>query len=555
MRAAAAQTYTLLWSLHPESDAAAVAEHRLDELEPSLDRKRDGPAWRRRADTLFRKRNNEAALAAYEAALSKGLSDLGDGTGREASGPDPVSDAALRRGGESLPADSAGRRHTHLARPLAGTCGSRPRGDRRVREAGERTRRERGAAVPLPGGATTGWAREDRARQAIPGGLWHAGGARSSFGRAALWRLAWGAYREGRYADAISSLDALIAAERDPIGGLRSRYWRARCLEGLGRVGATRDGLERTAANRPRGFVQAGFGLGNDSEAAAVAEFQSIARNYPLSYYGWRARMHVPIEAGGHGLESSPPGDPLATPPPPGKRKVTSRALTRARILLEAGNTDWALDELGIASRRVGGLSDRLELAQLFSSAGGYRDAQRLVVDPYQETLARGPTATLEQLWWYAWPAAYSELVDQATQVPGSVSPALVFSIMREESGFRPTVVSPVGARGLLQIMQPTGERLARTLGYQDFSADDLFEPMTNIRLGAHYLAELSRQFDGRLSAAIASYNAGPVAVSGWLEERPGAADDEWVESIPYEQTRSYVKRVLRSLQAYRLLY
>ena len=96
---------------------------------------------------------------------------------------------------------------------------------------------------------------------------------------------------------------------------------------------------------------------------------------------------------------------------------------------------------------------------------------------------------------------------------------------------------------------------LPRAVGHENFDAEDLFEPRINIRLGSHYLAELSERFDGRLSAAIASYNAGPEAVSAWLEARGELEDDEWVESIPYEQTRSYVKRVLRSVQAYRLLY
>ena len=73
------------------------------------------------------------------------------------------------------------------------------------------------------------------------------------------------------------------------------------------------------------------------------------------------------------------------------------------------------------------------------------------MVDPYQEALARGPLPTLEELWWHAWPAAFLEVVEEATRAPGSVEAALVFSIMREESGFRPKVVSPVGARGLLQ--------------------------------------------------------------------------------------------------------
>ena len=73
--------------------------------------------------------------------------------------------------------------------------------------------------------------------------------------------------------------------------------------------------------------------------------------------------------------------------------------------------------------------------------------------------------------------------------------------------------------------------------------------------LGAHYLGELSARFPGRLSAAIASYNAGPSPVEEWLARNPEREDDEWVEAIPYDQTRRYVKRVLRSVHAYRVLY
>ena len=135
------------------------------------------------------------------------------------------------------------------------------------------------------------------------------------------------------------------------------------------------------------------------------------------------------------------------------------------------------------------------------------------------------------------------------------MAPELVYSIMREESGYRPEVVSISGARGLLQIMGTTGERLARDLGNSDFSTDQLFEPRINIGLGTHYLGELSRRFDGRLPAAVASYNAGPTAVGRWIAAEGQRDDDEWVEAIPYEQTRGYVKRVLRSLHAYQVLY
>ena len=125
---------------------------------------------------------------------------------------------------------------------------------------------------------------------------------------------------------------------------------------------------------------------------------------------------------------------------------------------------------------------------------------------------------------------------------------------MREESGYRPKVISPVGARGLLQIMRETGTQLAGRAGRVDFDVDNLFDPGMNIELGSFYLGELSRRFPTQISASIASYNAGPHVVADWVEGDSGP-DDEWVESIPYTQTRSYVKRVLRSLQAYRLLY
>jgi soluble lytic murein transglycosylase len=134
------------------------------------------------------------------------------------------------------------------------------------------------------------------------------------------------------------------------------------------------------------------------------------------------------------------------------------------------------------------------------------------------------------------------------------IEPQLVYAIMREESGYRPQVVSVSGARGLLQLMPETAERVARDGQVGRFSVEDLFLPRVNIQLGSDYLSSLLRRFDGRTSAAIGSYNAGPQVVAQWIANGP-TEDDAWVEEIPYDQTRSYVKRVLRSLHAYRVLY
>jgi soluble lytic murein transglycosylase len=116
-------------------------------------------------------------------------------------------------------------------------------------------------------------------------------------------------------------------------------------------------------------------------------------------------------------------------------------------------------------------------------------------------------------------------------------------------------VVSAVGARGLVQIMPGTGARLAASLGAPAFDPDELFDPARNLALGAVYLTRLLGRFDGRTSAAVAAYNAGPTAVARWLREGGGLEDDEWVEAIAYDQTRAYAKRVLRSVHAYRVLY
>jgi soluble lytic murein transglycosylase len=222
----------------------------------------------------------------------------------------------------------------------------------------------------------------------------------------------------------------------------------------------------------------------------------------------------------------------------------------RVRILVEAGLHDEAKAELESLARAGLALGDRLDLAGLASDAGDLHRAQRLVADAYAEDLARGPRPGLEELWWLAWPWAYPDAPRD-----GSVAPELVRAVMREESGYRPEVISVVGARGLLQIMPDTGERLARDVGLDSFAPDDLFDPHVNLRLGTHYLGQLSAQFGGRVSAAVGSYNAGPNAVARWIEARGSLDDDEWVDSIPYEQTRTYVKRVLRSLHAYEVLY
>ena len=133
--------------------------------------------------------------------------------------------------------------------------------------------------------------------------------------------------------------------------------------------------------------------------------------------------------------------------------------------------------------------------------------------------------------------------------------PAHIYAVRREESTYRPRAASAAGAMGLMQIIPKTGDRIASSLGVPGFQADILLEPDINIRFGTFYLKRLIGRFRGSEVLAIAAYNAGPSVVTRWLKRDGRLAQDVFIESVPYGETRRYVRRVVRSQRVYRLLY
>ena len=131
------------------------------------------------------------------------------------------------------------------------------------------------------------------------------------------------------------------------------------------------------------------------------------------------------------------------------------------------------------------------------------------------------------------------------------VDPYWVMAVARRESSFNPKAKSPVGARGLMQIMPSTGRAIGKRLGTPLRSAEMLYGPALSIRFGASYLATLGEQMDKHLVLATASYNAGPHRIKRWLPSTRAIEADIWIETIPFKETRAYVKRVLE----YRAIY
>jgi soluble lytic murein transglycosylase len=142
----------------------------------------------------------------------------------------------------------------------------------------------------------------------------------------------------------------------------------------------------------------------------------------------------------------------------------------------------------------------------------------------------------------------------QAAAATG-VEKALVLGLTRQESEFDPSAGSPVGASGLMQLMPRTAEQVARTLDIT-YSAAKLHDPATNLLLGSAYLAELLERWSGSYVLSIASYNAGPGNVNKWLrlngDPRKDVDPVDWIEAIPFAETRNYVQRVLENTQLYR---
>jgi len=157
------------------------------------------------------------------------------------------------------------------------------------------------------------------------------------------------------------------------------------------------------------------------------------------------------------------------------------------------------------------------------------------------------------------YPRPYWPIIERYAAQFG-VDPYLALALMREESLFNTTARSRVGALGLMQIMPATGRGIAQHLKHEWRGEETLLDPDTNIKFGIHYIASLSRRFDGNPVLILSGYNAGPNATRRWMtqfSEQPLNPNDmtSFVASIPYSETHGYVNKVLKSYWVYRLLY
>ena len=190
----------------------------------------------------------------------------------------------------------------------------------------------------------------------------------------------------------------------------------------------------------------------------------------------------------------------------------------------------------------------------LLDRGGHYRASTSHLQQLFPGFVFRSFATLPREIWKMLLPIEHAPFFAREARTHG-LDPYVLLALVRQESAFDPRAVSAAQARGLMQLIPPTARRVARQLRLDRFSIDQLFLPQLNIRLGSQYLADRLAQFQGNIDRAVASYNAGPDPVSLWLSEGDYREAAEFVENIPFTETRNYVKIFHRNYHLYKRLY
>jgi soluble lytic murein transglycosylase len=340
----------------------------------------------------------------------------------------------------------------------------------------------------------------------------------------AAWRSGWWAYKQGRFDETIRVFTSAAVTHRRSNYRPSWLYWTAR-------------------AQQQR----------NDLEGAA-ATLRQVVADYRNSYYG---RLSEPLlDRLPDAVRASAPAPSAITRPLPAL--VTPGAPPEnaplVRALLSAGLYADAVAELRRVQRDRG-TSPIVEatIAYALNRQGQLRPGITAMRRAYPEFMAAGGEALPEPIMEVIFPIDYWDLIlDGATR--HRLDPFLMAALIAQESTFDAGIRSVANAWGLMQVIPGTGRRYATKLGIRPFSTARLTNPDVNVRIGMAYFADLMDQF-GDAAPALAAYNAGESRVDRWLAERPGFDRDEFVDDIPFPETRNYVKRVLGTAEDYRQLY
>ncbi|HWG21885.1 MAG TPA: transglycosylase SLT domain-containing protein [Terracidiphilus sp.] len=339
---------------------------------------------------------------------------------------------------------------------------------------------------------------------------------------AAHWRAGWLLYRQGQFPDAARVFDEQIRLYPQATESAAALYWRGRLYE-----------------------------LQDHKPGLAVANYRAVTVRYQHYFYAEMSRDRLKAlgqpelvsQTQVEGYQAQPVPHLVDTFP------ADSPHIAKARLIANAGLNDYIAQELAADPdyESWGALAE----AQIYASFGETFRAMRSL----KKALPYATSAPIKSIplayWRILFPEPWWETI-KAESAKNSLDPYLVASLIRQESEFKPDAISYANAYGLMQIEPSVGRSLARQEGISGFQSYQLLNPEINIRLGTRYLRQMLDRFGGVQVYALAAYNAGDSRVVDWQAAGPYRGIDEFVESIPFTQTRDYVQAILRNEEIYR---
>lgn len=322
-----------------------------------------------------------------------------------------------------------------------------------------------------------------------------------SYSEDALWGIGWAYFLTGEYKKASEIFTKLYDAYNDN----KYLYWNARCLEAGGENALK---IYHIILEKDNDFYSI------MAYIKAMASSEELAASGAIKF----SVFTTPVKN-------------LAINPDP---------IDRVEALIELGLSKEAVSELIYISKYTSSIEEILYICSKFQELGEYKYLVRLA--------AKLPSA--EDIYRFRYPPAYLDIVN-GLSMKYEIDPSLVLSVMREESRFDPDARSIAGALGLMQIMPQTAYRIDNDLKIGINDPYNILDIETNLHIGTYLLSNLINEF-GSYSYALAAYNAGREKVRMWLQNGKYKSVEEFIEDIPYPETREYVKRVITTYFEYK---
>jgi soluble lytic murein transglycosylase len=347
------------------------------------------------------------------------------------------------------------------------------------------------------------------------------------------WKTAWLTYRMGKKDDAKRLFEEQLSMYPNSAEVPNAIYW-------LGRVAED-----------------------EKNESLAWVYYQKLGENYRYFYYANLARDRMSkLYADNLKLYAGdPPPEPQvleslprpASPPHDWEAPADNVRAQKARLLANAALYDFAVAEMQAASPGSPPWEAK-SVAEIYNQQGSYirsiETLKRAVPGYFAAEIPQIPRPVWEGLF----PRPFwEELKRDATA--NRLDPHLVASLIRQESEFNPGAISRANAMGLMQLLPSVGKGMAKEMKIKHFSPDELLVADTNLRLGTRYFRHIVDHYDGQVEYALAAYNAGEDRVNDWRKNGNFADVEEFVESIPFTETRDYVQAIMRNAVIYKLLY